>query len=228
MVSLIENRSDMEIKSIKDYIANAKDSGYRSYHMIIYYDVNTMEKESQNISDKLDDLANIEEELENAENEKDELKSLNNSYNIAKECLEKAYEQVRANISPRFTENLCDIISNISKGRYKNVIFNDTDGLKVEVENGNYIPASRLSVGTIDQMYISLRLSALNEIAEETLPIILDEAFAYFDNNRLMNILKYLKVNFPGHQIIIFTCSNREIEALKNLNIEYNLINLEK
>ena len=194
----------------------------------IKFKLHTMEKESQNISDKLDDLANIEEELENAENEKDELKSLNNSYNIAKECLEKAYEQVRANISPRFTENLCDIISNISKGRYKNVIFNDTDGLKVEVENGNYIPASRLSVGTIDQMYISLRLSALNEIAEETLPIILDEAFAYFDNNRLMNILKYLKVNFPGHQIIIFTCSNREIEALKNLNIEYNLINLEK
>ena len=42
VVSLIENRSDMEIKSIKDYIANKKDSGYRSYHMIIYYDVNTI------------------------------------------------------------------------------------------------------------------------------------------------------------------------------------------
>ncbi len=194
----------------------------------IKFKLHTMENESKNISSKLEDLAKIEEELENAENEKDELKSLNNSYNIAKECLEKAYEQVRANISPRFTENLCDIISNISKGRYKNVIFNDTDGLKVEVENGNYIPASRLSVGTIDQMYISLRLSALNEIAEETLPIILDEAFAYFDNQRLMNILKYLKVNFPAHQIIIFTCSNREIEAFEALNIEYNLINLEK
>ena len=32
----------MEIKSIKDYIANAKDSGYRSYHMIVYYEVNTI------------------------------------------------------------------------------------------------------------------------------------------------------------------------------------------
>jgi len=42
VVQIIENRSDMEIKSIKDYIANAKDSGYRSYHMIIYYDVNTI------------------------------------------------------------------------------------------------------------------------------------------------------------------------------------------
>ena len=77
-------------------------------------------------------------------------------------------------------------------------------------------------------MYISLRLSALNEIADESLPIILDEAFAYFDNDRLMSMLKYLKINFPSHQIIIFTCSNREIDALNNLKIEYNLINLEK
>lgn len=42
IVHLIENRSDMRIKSIKDYVTNVKDSGYRSYHMIIYYDVNTI------------------------------------------------------------------------------------------------------------------------------------------------------------------------------------------
>ena len=77
-------------------------------------------------------------------------------------------------------------------------------------------------------MYISLRLSALNEISEETMPIILDEAFAYFDNERLANILKYLKSNFKYNQIIIFTCSKREIDILEQLNIEYNTINLEK
>ena len=43
-----------------------------------------------------------------------------------------------------------------------------------------------------------------------------------------MNILKYLKTNFENNQIILFTCSNREVEILKKLNIEYNLINLEK
>lgn len=42
VVELIRNRSDMEIKSVKDYVKNAKDSGYRSYHMIVYYDVNTI------------------------------------------------------------------------------------------------------------------------------------------------------------------------------------------
>lgn len=42
VLELIRNRSDMEIKSTKDYISHAKDSGYRSYHVIIYYEVNTI------------------------------------------------------------------------------------------------------------------------------------------------------------------------------------------
>ena len=33
----------MEIKSEKDYVRNMKDSGYRSYHMIVYYNVQTLE-----------------------------------------------------------------------------------------------------------------------------------------------------------------------------------------
>lgn len=194
----------------------------------IKFRLHTMEVSSEEINRKLENLAQIEEELQEAETEREELLSLNKSYNIAKECLEKAYEQVKESISPRFTENLCDIISKISDERYKNVIFSDTDGLRVEIQNGNYVPASRLSTGTIDQMYISLRLSALNEITDEVMPIILDEAFAYFDDDRLANILKYLNNNFKENQIIIFTCSDREKEILNKLNIEYNIINLEK
>lgn len=42
VVEIIRNRNDMEVKTEKDYIHHAKDSGYRSYHMIIYYIVQTM------------------------------------------------------------------------------------------------------------------------------------------------------------------------------------------
>lgn len=43
VVSIIEQREDMEIKSVKDYIEHQKESGYRSYHMIIYYNVETLQ-----------------------------------------------------------------------------------------------------------------------------------------------------------------------------------------
>lgn len=192
----------------------------------IKFKLQTMENNSREITNKLDNLAKIEEELEDAESEKDELVSLNNSYNIAKECLENAYGKVKENISPKFIENLTDIVTKISNNRYSNVIPNDSEGLMVEVQNGSYIPASRLSVGTIDQMYLSLRLSALNEISTEKIPIILDEAFAYFDDERLKNILEYLYTNFKENQIIIFTCSKREIEILKKLEIDFTICNL--
>lgn len=42
VVEIIHNRTDMEVKSEKDYITNMKESGYRSYHIIVYYEVQTL------------------------------------------------------------------------------------------------------------------------------------------------------------------------------------------
>ncbi len=42
VVDIIKNRADMQIKEEKDYLVNAKKSGYRSYHMIVQYTVETL------------------------------------------------------------------------------------------------------------------------------------------------------------------------------------------
>lgn len=42
VVDIIKKRSDMRVKNEKDYINNMKKSGYRSYHMVVYYDVETL------------------------------------------------------------------------------------------------------------------------------------------------------------------------------------------
>lgn len=192
----------------------------------ISLDIHETELNKKAYNEKLEELSKIQEDLEAAEEEREELISLNNSYNLAKECLEKAYEEVKKNISPKFTNNLCEIIKEISNGKYNVVKFTDDEGLIVELDSGNYVPAERLSIGTIDQMYLSLRLSALKEMSEEQMPIILDEAFAYFDNERLKNILSYLNENYKDNQILILTCINREEEILKELNIPYSVIEL--
>lgn len=188
------------------------------------HDIHEIEFSRNSYNKQLNELPNIVEKLEILYEEQKELMQLNNSYNIAKECLEKAYEEVKKNISPKFTANLCNIISKISDNKYNNVNVSDDEGLVVQIDNGNYVPAERLSVGTIDQMYLSLRLSSLQEISTEKMPIILDEVFAYFDNQRLNNILNYLAKEYKDNQILIFTCSKREEEALKNLNIDFKLL----
>lgn len=226
--------SHLDLGYIQDCLEKSYDEVLREIEIkekrieTIKFRLHAMSIDNKNVSSKMEDLSKVEEELIDAEQEREELLSLNKSFNIAKDCLNLAYEEVKQNISPKFIEDLCDIISKISDNRYTNVRFSDTYGLKVEVENGKYEPASRLSVGTIDQMYLSLRLSALNEITNENMPIILDEAFAYFDNERLANMLMYINKNYNDNQVIIFTCSNREKEILDRLKIQYNIINLEK
>lgn len=174
----------------------------------------------------LEELPNLVQQLDSLYEEKAELERLNSSYNIAKECLELAYEEVKKNISPQFSYNLCKTMEKISDGKYSFVKVTDDEGLVVELENGQYVSADRLSVGTIDQLYLSLRLSAVGEVSNEVLPIMLDEAFAYFDNERLRNVLEYLAKEYSDHQILIFTCSNREEAILDALDIDHNFINV--
>ncbi len=186
--------------------------------------IHTGEIEYNNLVNKLEEKAKIEEDLQGLLEEKEELLKLDKSINIAKEALERAYNRMKEEITPKFTSNLSKIVSKISNEKYNKIKFIDGEGLIVELANGEYINANKLSIGTIDQLYLSLRLSAMQEITKEKMPIILDETFAYYDNQRLENILKYLSTEFTENQIIIFTCSNREKEILDKRNIKYNFI----
>ena len=186
----------------------------------------TLELDQKNIEPKLDNLSKIEEELVNNNERMSTLNKLNLSFELAKEILAESYEEMRNTVTPKFTQELSKNISEITEKKYSKIMFNDEQGLIVELESGNYVPASKLSIGTIDQLYLSLRLSMIDELSEENLPIILDEAFAYYDTERLTNILEYLDEKYKTHQIILFTCTNREKEILEKIKVPYNLIEL--
>lgn len=189
-------------------------------------DLHKLELEKQNILPKLDNLAALTEELGNLEEKYEEVSKLGKSINLAKSYLDIAYDKMKNSVTPKFTKNLSQNIEKISNGKYKNVKFNDEKGIIIEAENGNYILAENLSVGTIEQLYLSLRLGAMDEISEEKLPIILDEAFAYFDKERLENSLKYLNEVSSNRQVLIFTCTNREKDILDEMKERYNYIKI--
>lgn len=186
----------------------------------------TIEIEQKNIEEKLEKMSSLKEELEELENEYNSLQEDSQSINLAKEVLTEAYSKMKNEVTPKFTKFLSENISKITNGKYSNVKFNEENGLIVEMQNGDYIPAEYLSMGTIEQLYLSLRLSATREIVEEKMPIILDEAFAFYDEERLKNILRYISDTYKDRQIIILTCTNREEKIMKNNELEYNLVNI--
>ena len=181
-----------------------------------------LELDRNNIDPQLEKLTQTEELLEIEKSNLLKLEKRAEEYALAKEILDEAYDEMKKNITPKFNQSLSKNIDKISNGKYKNIIINDK--ITVELDDGRYIPADSLSIGTIEQIYLSLRLSILNEISHEKLPIILDEAFAYYDNSRLEAALDFLsKID---NQVIIMTCTNREKDILEKNNIEFNLVNL--
>ena len=186
----------------------------------------SLELEENTINPKLEKIAILEEKLQDLVNREEKLEKDNKAIELAKEILEIAYQKMKQNITPRLTEQLSKNIQKISNGKYTKVNLHEEEGIIIEKGNGEYVEAEKLSIGTIDQLYLSLRLAIAKELSNENMPIILDEAFAYYDEGRLENILKYLDEECKDNQIIIFTCTNREKEILAKENIEYNLINL--
>ena len=232
-------KNNLEIEKIKNkynniymenkFINNLEKINYEIEKIQNEINYNNMELQKiklnkDTIEPKLDKLSEIEEKIIYYKNNLEELKKLNLSIEISKEVLEEAYYEMKENITPKFTNNLSKIISVITNNKYNKIKFNEENGIMVELQNGDYMQIDKLSTGTVEQLYLSLRISMLDDLSDEKLPLFLDETFAYYDDERLQNVLMFLVKEAQERQIFIFTCSNRETEILQKLNIHYNKI----
>lgn len=185
-------------------------------------ELHKIELDKENIEPKLEQLIELEEKIDIEQRRLKELEQRKKIYEITNQVMEKSYEEMKNSIVPKFTKELNENVKTFSNNKYSDVVIKDE--IMIKLDNGEYIPIERLSLGTIEEIYLALRLSMINVISNEKMPIILDEAFAYFDDNRLANTLNFLsKIE---NQVIILTCTNREYEILKNNNIPFNFIEL--
>jgi uncharacterized protein YhaN len=70
-------------------------------------------------------------------------------------------------------------------------------------------PAQVRSDGTVDQLYLALRLAVAEELTPEA-PLVLDDAFVRFDDTRLAAAMDILRKFGETKQVILFTCQSRE------------------
>ena len=246
-INKLKNNFDLKIKAEKEKIKNNyfdKITEHRMQQLLKLENINieiqncenelnnkkielhTLELDNKNLEPKLENLSNIEEKLVENTEKMMNLRNLEKSINLAKEVLNQCYEKMKNTVTPKFTQELSKTIEEITNGKYKKVTLNDKTGLMVELESGNYIPVARLSIGTIDQLYLSLRLAMVEDLSEQKMPIILDETFAYYDTERLKNILRYIAQRFCGYQVIIFTCTHREKQTLEELDLKFNWVEI--
>lgn len=169
-------------------------------------------------------LTEIVEELEELKQEREKLLNYNDTIEIAKEVLKESYDELKNNVGPEFDKKLSYIVEKITNNKYNDVYIDNEHNIKIKTEHGEYVNLERFSTGTIEQVNLALRLAYIDTISKEKLPIILDEAFAFYDDERLANIMKFLNKEYEDRQVIIFTCSNREKKIIDEENIPVNIV----
>ncbi|MCD7884935.1 MAG: AAA family ATPase [Lachnospiraceae bacterium] len=115
----------------------------------------------------------------------------------------------------RINEIASGILEEITMGRYNRIVLDDTAEVRIHTPE-RVLGLNQVSGGTLQQIYFALRMAAGELFMDKTsLPVILDETFAMYDDRRLEATLRWLKNS--GRQVILFTCQNREREILKSL-----------
>jgi uncharacterized protein YhaN len=81
----------------------------------------------------------------------------------------------------------------VADGKYSSLILNSDFGMNYLTDSGTH-SVEHMSKGTYDAAYISLRLALMREVYKDAMPpVILDESFAYMDEQRFLNAWSKIK-----------------------------------
>jgi len=181
----------------------------------------TIDKLEEDYREKQVQYENLQEQLEETELPREtdgNYEKRRQALNMAIETIQTLAEQMQTHLSRTLNDRVSKNLSAITGGKYGKVWVDEMLNIHV-LSEGRKIPLYQLSRGTMEQIYLSIRLAAAELIYEEKYPLILDDTFAYYDDRRLDNVLKLLS-EYPG-QVILLTCQEREEKALRKIGVEY-------
>ncbi len=109
------------------------------------------------------------------------------------------------------------VISPLMEQRFE--VITDTQEIKRPEE---------LSRGTLEQLYLCLRLGLIEEFAKHqfSLPLVFDDILVNFDPIRTLSTLQIL-ANLKMHQVLFFTCQPHLIDICEDNKIDYSLTKIE-
>ncbi|MCO7176853.1 AAA family ATPase [Sporolactobacillus kofuensis] len=127
-------------------------------------------------------------------------------YQTAFWAIQKAKEQYRQHRLPRVMNEASQYFQMITDKRYESLQL-DENGFSVRRSDGQNISAVELSRGTAEQLYLSLRLALMGMFGDyETFPLIIDDGFVNFDQDRSQKVYRILKEVAKKRQVILLTC----------------------
>ncbi len=191
--------------------------------------ISKQQKAQWELEKKLDHLAHCKDQTEAlkqvlAENER--VREEITAIDLALETMTNLSGTIRDSFGLYLNKTASDLISGITGGIYDSMSVDENLNIFMNTRT-RLIPVEQVSSGTMDQIYLALRLAAAKLIQPEgdPMPLIFDDSFVLYDEDRLRTALKWLKGAYPG-QIIVFTCHQREAQMMTADQIAYHLVQM--
>ncbi|MGF3072846.1 AAA family ATPase [Facklamia sp. P12945] len=133
---------------------------------------------------------------------------------IAVDLIYQTLRQGMDNPIPEMNKMANEIFSKLTYGRYDQIKLNKT-GIKVKQFSDVLFSPHELSQGTLEQLYVALRLAFIvNASSMVSMPIIIDDAFVNFDEIRKASMYKVLETISQNHQVLFFTFDQMAADTL--------------
>ena len=133
---------------------------------------------------------------------------------IAQDALYQASTVLQRRFAPRISKRAQELFSRLTGGRYQRITLSDDLSISASAENEDTLRSAQWrSDGTVDQLYLSLRLAVSGEVTPDA-PLVLDDALLRFDDDRLKLTLDVLKEEAENKQVILFSCQSREQDLI--------------
>lgn len=166
------------------------------------------------IADRLSghrNLNEIEEELAVAAHETARMELDREAASHAMAIIEEIARDKHARIAPRLAAAASEYLAEITDGAYTEIRLERDFSVRVCVPGDGRVldaPEKSLSKGTIDQVYLALRLALVQALSHthEPLPMLLDDPFANYDDERLQRTMRLLDRIAQNNQTVLFTC----------------------
>ena len=133
---------------------------------------------------------------------------------MAQDALREATQQLQRRFAPRISKRAQELFEKMTAGRYQRITLGEDLALQASAQGEDTLRSAKTrSDGTVDQLYLALRLAVAEELTPQA-PLILDDAFVRFDDTRLRAAIDILKDEAQDRQVILFTCQSREKSIL--------------
>ena len=178
---------------------------------------------------KLDHLAHCKDQVESLKRvlaENDQVREELAAIDLALETMTELSSSIRDSFGLYLNKTASDMIAGITGGIYSSMSVDENLNIFMNTRT-KLVPVDQVSSGTMDQIYLALRLAAARLIqgGDDRMPLVFDDSFVLYDDERLRTALQWLCRTCRG-QAIIFTCHNREEAVMKACGIEHHLVEL--